>query len=342
MKAARFHEYGDASVLVLDDAPDPVAGHGEVVVRVRACGINHVDIDMRNGSSRLPLQLPHTLGMEFAGEIAALGDGVVGWAVGDRVTPIFQVHCDTCDMCKSGDHNHCRNLNMLGIQSPGGYAEYVVVPAWVLYRLPDGMSYEAAAATQTSFCSALHALRTRAGVREGDWVLINAAGSGVGTAGIQVVRHLGGRVIASAGTDAKLARATELGADAVVNYSRENLTEAVLAATGGRGVDVVFEFVGGEILRQSIDTLTTFGKLVCVGAHAGEVEPVDFIDLFRNEWSLIGSARSTFGEIVESLDLVAQGRLHPVVHSVFPLAQAADAHRLMEARGHTGKILLAP
>ena len=342
MKAARFHEYGDASVLVYDDAPDPVAGPGEVVVRVRACGINHVDIDMRNGSSRIPLDLPVTLGMEFGGEIAEVGAGVSGWSAGDRVSPVFQIHCNACDMCALGEHHHCRNINMLGIQSPGGYAEYVAVPAWVLYRLPDGMSYEDAAAAQTSFCTALHALRTRAQMREGDWVLVNAAGSGVGTAAIQVAKHLGGRVIASARTDEKLERARELGAEAVINYSRENITEAVRVATGGRGVDIVYESVGGEILRDSIDAMTTFGKLICIGCHAGEVEPVDFIHLFRNEWSLLGSARSRFGEIVESLDLVAEGKLQAVVHSVFPLAQAADAHRLMENRGQTGKILLAP
>ena len=342
MKAARFHEYGDASVLLYEDVPDPVAGPGEVVVRVRACAINHVDIDIRNGSSRIPLTLPHILGMEFGGEIVELGAGVEGWAVGDRVSPIFQIHCNACEMCARGEHHHCRNPNMLGIHSPGGHAEYVAVPAWVLYRLPDHMSFEDAAAAQTSFCTGIHALRTRAAMQPGDWVLVNAAGSGVGTAAIQVARHFGGRVIASARTDEKLAKAKELGAEIVVNYSRENLGEAVRAATGGRGVDIVYESVGGEILRHSIDALATFGKLVCIGCHAGEVEPVDFIHLFRNEWSLIGSARSRFGEIVEALDLVAAGSLKPTVHGVFPLAQAADAHRLMESRGHTGKILLAP
>jgi NADPH:quinone reductase-like Zn-dependent oxidoreductase len=342
MKAARFHVYGDASALVHEDAPDPVAGPGEVVVRVRACGINHVDIDMRNGTSRLPLELPHILGMECAGEIAEVGEGVDGWAAGDRVSPIFQIHCDDCEMCKRGEHHHCRKIRMLGIHLPGGMAEYVKAPAWTLYRLPEGMPFEAAAASQTAFCTGLHALRTRAEMRPGDWVLVNAAGSGVGTAAIQIARHLGGRVIASARTDEKLVAAKELGAEIVVNYERENLTDAVRDATGGRGVDIVYESVGGEILRRSIDAMATFGKLVCIGCHAGEVEPVDFIHLFRNEWTLIGAARSRFGEIVEALDLVAAGRLQPVVHHVFPLAEAADAHRLMESRGHTGKILLAP
>ncbi|MBM3677827.1 MAG: zinc-binding dehydrogenase [Actinobacteria bacterium] len=342
MKATRFHEYGDACVLRYEDAPDPVAGPGEVVVRVRACGINHVDVDMRNGSSRLPLQLPHTLGMECAGEIVEAGSGVEGWRVGERVSPIFQIHCDDCEMCARGEHHHCRRISMLGIHAPGGFAEYVAAPAQVLYRLPESMSYEQAAASQTSFCTGLHALRTRAQMQPGDWVLVNAAGSGVGTAAIQVVRHLGGRVIASARTDEKLESAKALGAEIVVNYSRENLTEAVREATGGRGVDVVYESVGGEILRQSIDAMATFGKLVCIGCHAGEVEPVDFIDLFRHEWTLIGAARSRFSEIVESLDLVAEGKLTPVVHGVFPLAEAAEAHRLMERREHTGKILVAP
>ena len=342
MKAALFREYGDASVLVYEDLPDPVAGPGEVVVKVKACGINHVDIDIRNGSSRIPLKLPHVLGMEFGGDIVEIGPGVEGWAVGDRVSPVFQIHCNNCEMCARGEHQHCRNIDMLGIQSHGGHAEYVKVPAWVLWRLPDHMSYEDAAAAQTSFCTGIHALRTRAQMQPGDWVLVNAAGSGVGTAAIQVAKHFGGRVIASARTDEKLENARALGAEVVVNYSTQNLTEVVREATGGKGVDIVYESVGGDILRQSIDSMATFGKLVCIGCHAGEIEPVDFIHLFRNEWQLIGSARSRFGEIVEALDLVAAGSLKPTVHGVFPLAQAADAHRLMESRGHTGKILLAP
>lgn len=342
MKAAQFSEYGDASVLVYEDRPDPVAGPGEVVVKVKSCGINHVDIDIRNGTSRLPLTLPHVLGMECAGDIVEVGAGVEGWAVGDRVSPIFQIHCDDCEMCARGEHQHCRKINMLGIHSQGGHAEYISVPAWVLYRLPDHMSYDDAAASQTSFCTGIHALRTRAQMQEGDWVLVNAAGSGVGTAAIQIVKAFGGRVIASARTDEKLEQAKALGAEVLINYSREKLGDAVREATGGRGVDIVYESVGGEILRESIGAMTTFGKLVCIGCHAGEVEPVDFIDLFRNEWTLIGAARSRFGEIVEGLDMVAAGRLKPVVHGVFPLAQAADAHRLMESRGHTGKILLAP
>lgn len=342
MKAAQFSEYGDASVLKYEDRPDPVAGPGEVVVKIKAVAINHVDIDMRNGSSRIPLQLPHVMGMESAGDIVEIGPGVEGWAVGDRVSPIFQIHCNDCEMCARGEHHHCRKINMLGIQSPGAMAEYMVVPAWVLWRMPDAMTYEAAAAAQTSFCTGIHALRTRAQMQPGDWVLVNAAGSGVGTAAIQVAKHFGGRVIASARTDEKLEKAKALGAEVVVNYSTQDLTDAVLEATGGKGVDIVYESVGGDILRGSINAMATFGKLVCIGCHAGEIEPVDFIHLFRNEWQLIGSARSRFGEIVEALDLVAAGKLDPIVHGVLPLAQAADAHRLMESRAHTGKILLAP
>lgn len=342
MKAVRFHEYGPADVLRYEDVPDPEPGPGEAVVRVRACAINHVDIDMRDGTSRLPLTLPHTLGFELAGEVAAIGEGAEEVAVGDRVSPLYQIHCRQCEWCLRGDHMHCEQITMLGVQAPGGYAEYAVAPAWALVKLPDSLSYEDAAAIQTTFSTVWHALVTRAGLKEGQWALVNAAGSGVGAAGVQVARMLGARVIASAGSDFKLERAAEYGAEAVVNYTTEDLAERVRELTGGRGVDVVMECVGGDVLRASVEALAKDGKVVTVGAHAGEVVPVDLILLFRNQWSLVGSVRATASEIRHVIDLVAQGRLRAVIHEVFPLGRAADAHRLMEERRQFGKLLLAP
>jgi NADPH:quinone reductase-like Zn-dependent oxidoreductase len=195
---------------------------------------------------------------------------------------------------------------------------------------------------QTTFGTVWHALVTRAGLEEGQWVLVTAAGSGVGTAGVQVARFLGGRVIAAAGAGFKVDRALENGAEAVVNYSTEDLATRVRELTDGRGVDVVMECVGGDVLRGSLDALAKDGKVVTVGAHAGEVVPVDVILLFRNQWSLIGSVRATADEIRHVVGLVAEGRLQPVVHAVFPLAEAADAHRVLEDRGQYGKLILAP
>ncbi len=342
MHAVRFHDYGAADVLRYEEVPDPTPGAGEALLRVRACAVNHVDIDMRNGTSRLPITLPHTLGFEIAGDVVAVGEGVHEVEPGGRVSPLYQIHCRECEWCHRGQHMHCERIRMLGVQSPGGYAEYVVAPAWALLRLPDSLSYEAAAAIQTTFGTVWHALVTRAALEEGQWVLVNAAGSGVGTAGVQVARFLGGRVIATAGADFKLERALEHGAEAAVNYASEDLAARVRDLTGGRGVDVVMESVGGDVLRGSLEALAKDGKVVTVGAHAGELVPVDVILLFRHQWSLIGSVRATADEIRHVVGLVAAGTLEPVVHDVFPLADAADAHRVLEERRQYGKLILVP
>jgi NADPH:quinone reductase-like Zn-dependent oxidoreductase len=342
VNAVRFHGYGPAEVLRYEEVPTPKPGPGEALIRMGACAVNHVDIDMRNGTSRLPLALPHTLGLEIAGGVAALGEGVAEVAVGDRVSPLYQIHCRECEWCRRGEHMHCQSIRMLGVQSPGGYAEYVVAPAWALIALPDSLSFEDAAAIQTTFSTAWHALVTRTGLREGQWVLVNAAGSGVGTAGVQVAKMLGGRVIASAGSDVKLERSRELGADAVVNYATEDLASRAREITDGRGVDVVLECVGGAMLRSSLAALAKDGKVVTVGAHAGEVVPVDVIPLFRNQWSLIGSVRATADETRHVVGLVAEGKLRAVVHAVLPLEQATEAHRVMEERRQFGKLILVP
>lgn len=342
MKAVRFHAYGSAGVLRVDDVPIPEPGPGEALLRVRACAVNHVDIDMREGTSRLPLTLPHTLGFEIAGEVAALGAGADGVLAGDRVAPLYQIHCRECEWCRRGEHMHCERITMLGVQSPGGYAEYVLAPAWALIPLPEGLSFEQGAAIQTTFATVWHALVTRVEVKEGQWVLVNAAGSGVGTAGIQVTRMLGARVIASAGSDEKLDRARNLGAEATVNYRQEDLAERVRELTNGRGVDVVMESVGGDVLSGSLAALAKNGSVVTVGAHGGEVVPVDVILLFRHQWSLIGSVRATADEIRHCIDLVAAGRLSPVIHATLPLDSAAEAHRILEDRRQFGKVVLVP
>jgi NADPH:quinone reductase-like Zn-dependent oxidoreductase len=342
MKAARFHEYGGPEVMRYDDAPDPAPGPGEVLIRMRACALNHVDIDIRDGTSRLAIDLPHTLGFELAGEIVGLGDDVDNWSEGDRVAPLSQLHCGKCRWCAKNQHQHCEQLTMFGIQIPGGYAELVVAPAWALIAVPDHVPFEHAASVQAVFGTGWHALTKRAHITEGDWVLINAAASGVGTAAIQIARLLGGRVIASASSEEKLARARELGAEATVNYATEDLTDRVREITGGYGVAVVYESVGGELLEKSIAAMDTFGQLVLVGCHAGEVVPVDFIEMFRHEWTLLGAARANEAEFRHMMTLVADGRLTPVIADTFPLSQTADAHRFMESRKHHGKIVLVP
>jgi NADPH:quinone reductase-like Zn-dependent oxidoreductase len=342
VKAVRFHDFGGPEVLRHEEAPDPVPGPGEVVVRVRAVGLNHVDVDMRNGTSRLPLPMPHTLGFEVGGDVDEVGEGVEGLAPGDRVTPLYQIACRRCEPCLAGRQQFCVNLQMLGVTRAGGYAERLLVPGDAVVPMPDGMSYEQAAATQTTFATAWHCLVTRANVRAGETVLISAAGSGVGSSGIQVARRAGARVITSAGSDEKLTAARELGADMCVNYRSEDLTARVLDATGGRGVDIVLEHVGGEVFTTSLNALADGGRVVVCGGHAGEVVPLDLIDLFRREWSVIGCARATEAELRHVIQLVGSGELEPVISDVLPLADAAEAHGLMEDRRQFGKILLVP
>lgn len=342
MKAVRFHEYGAADVLRYEDAPDPEVGPRDVLIRVRTVGINHVDIDMRNGTSRLPLQLPHILGFEVGGEVAAVGAQVDEFAEGDRVTPLYQIACRMCGPCLAGRQQFCTRLEMLGVQHAGGYAEYVVVPVHAVVRLPDAMSFDQAASTQTTLGTAWHCLITRGQLRPGETVLVSAAGSGVGSAGIQVAKRAGARVITSAGSDEKLARATALGADHVVNYTRENLTDAVLEATDGRGVDLVLEHVGGEVFTRSLDAVAIGGRVVVCGGHAGEVVPLDLIHLFRNEWSVIGCARAGEPELRAVIDLVGRGELEPVISDRLGLDEAARAHEIVEERKQFGKVLLHP
>lgn len=342
MKAVRFHEYGDVSVLRYEDAPEPTVGPGEALVRVRAAAVNHVDIDMRDGSSRLPISLPHTLGFEVAGDVAELGGGTPGVTVGQRVAPQYQIHCRQCPRCLEGEHSLCQRTQMLGVQLPGGYAEYVKVPAWTLLPIPDNVSYTDAAAVQTTLGTAWHALIRRANLRAGETVLVSAAGSGVGTAGIQIARRAGARVIASAGSAAKLARAAELGAAAGVNYHEQDLTTAVLELTQGEGVDVILEHVGGKVFEVSLQALRPNGRMVVVGGHGGEVVPVDLITLFRNQWSIIGCQRQTEAELRQVFDLVGSGDLRPTIHAVLPLADAAEAHRILERREQVGKVILTP
>jgi NADPH:quinone reductase-like Zn-dependent oxidoreductase len=253
--------------------------------------------------------------------------------------PFHQFHCGVCEWCRKGEFALCDEVTMPGIHRPGGYAEYAVVPAGALLPVPEGVSYEDAAA-KNSLATAWHALIGRARLAEGEIVLVNAAGSGVGSAAIQIATLRGARVIASAGSRAKLERALAAGAEAAVNYHEEDLAARVHGLTDGRGVDVVLECVGGEILRKSIEALAKNGRLVTVGAHGGEVVPIDVITLFRKQVSLIGSVRSTPDELTQILALLAEGKLHAVIDTVLPLAEAAAGHRLLEDRRQYGKVVL--
>ena len=342
MKAVRYHENGPAEVLRYEDVPDPVAGPGEIVIAMRACGVNHFDVDLRAGTSRWPLPLPHQLGVEFAGIVEAVGPGVEGFAPGDRVWPQHEIECGTCELCRAGRPNLCRSARMFSVQLLGGYAEKVVAPARGTHLMADALSFEQAAAGQVAFATSWHMLVTRGAVRPGQTVVVQAAGSGIGHAAVQIAALAGARVIATAGSPEKLDRAREMGADETINYREEPLTDRVLELTGGIGADLFIEHVGGERFMESLRALRVGGRLVTCGAHAGETPAIDNIEVFRNEWEVLGSRIGTPAEMVLVMGMLAEGRLRAAVHAEIPLAEAPRAHRIIEQREQTGKVILVP
>lgn len=342
MKVVRFHEYGPKEVLRYEDLDVPDPGPDEVLIRVRACGVNHFDIDVRAGISRWPLPLPHQLGVEFAGDVEAIGSEVEHLRPGDRVWPQYETACGNCRYCRIGNRNLCADAQMFGVQFPGGYAEYVLAPAATTRALPDGLSYEQSAAGNVVFSTAWHMVTNRGRVRAGETVAVQAAGSGIGHAAIQVARLAGANVIATAGSTEKLARAKELGAAETINYNSESITDRVLELTDGVGADLYIEHVGGDRFMESLSALRKNGRLVTCGGHAGETPPIDIVELFRNEWQVLGSRIGTPEEMVTVMELLGAGKLHADVHAEIPLADAQEAHRILEKREQTGKVLLVP
>jgi NADPH:quinone reductase-like Zn-dependent oxidoreductase len=343
MKVSWFHKFGGPEVLVYEETRKPTPAAGEAVVRVRAVGINHVDLDVRSGASRIPLAFPHILGREFAGEVAAIADQASPLKEGDRVWVSCRVPCATCEFCLTGRDNLCERGGYFGMDLPGGYAEFVKVPVSSLRPLPSQVSFQDAAASQIAFGTAWHVLINRGGLRAGHTVLIQAAGSGIGSAAVQVASLAGATIFATASSDQKLQRAKALGAHHLINYStEENFAHRVLELTGGKGVDVIMEHIGGDVFTRSLECLKTDGVMVTVGAHAGEVVPFDIIPFFRRQLRLVGSKNASSTELRTVMGLVAEGKLKPVIHAAFPLADAAEAHRVVGSREIFGKVLLLP
>ena len=342
MKAVLFHEFGHSNVLHVEEIDDPRPGAGEVLIRNRASALNHLDIDVREGISRFPVAFPHILGVEVAGEIVEVGKGVTGWAPGDRVNPYIIGTCGECRFCRSGRESLCLTPGFISFSTGGGFAEMLVCPTRQLVRIPDGVSFEDAAALQVAFATAWHMLFTRAQLMAGETVMINSVGSGIGSAAVQLARRAGAFVIGNASSDEKLARARELGLDEGINHATEDVVGRVMELTDEAGVDVVFEHVGGDLFQKGLESLGKDGRLVICGAHAGEVVPFDIIPFFRAQKRIIGSFVYSRLEVEKCFDLRARGQVEPLVHSTFPLERAAEAMDVMERREHFGKILLTP
>jgi NADPH:quinone reductase-like Zn-dependent oxidoreductase len=344
MRAARLHGGGDGhAVLRLDlDVPIPQPGAGEVLVKVRACGLNQVDLLTLDGQTPADVPLPHVSGTEVAGDIAVLGAGVTGWSVGDRVVVDPIIACRHCESCVRGETNMCRHSRVFGVQTHGGYAEYAVAPVRQLLRLPQTLDYGVAAAMAVTGPTAWHMLRDRAKVVLGEDVLIIAAGSGIGVVGMQIAAAAGARVIATAGGADKVRRAQELGAAFVVDHNVPDWPERVRQFTGGRGVDIVFEHVGAATWEGSLRALARGGRLVTCGGHSGFEVRFNLWHLFVKEQSLLGSFGGTRNNFIQVMRMAEQGTLRQIVQEVFSLADLPRAQQMLRDRKVFGKLILDP
>lgn len=338
MKAVRFHQFGGPDVLQYEDVPEPLLREDQVLVRVRACALNHLDLWIRKG---LPgVNLPHINGSDVAGEVAQAGAYITDLTPGTRVLLAPMTFCGHCAQCTAGEQNLCRQFSVLGYASDGGNAEYIAIPRVNVVPIPDWMSFAEAASLPLVFLTAWHMLVARAHIKAGDTVLVLGASSGVGSAAIQVAKLLGAQVIATAGDESKLAKARELGADHLINHYQQKISEEVRRITHKADVDIVFEHVGQATFAESVKSLRPGGSLVTCGATSGYDASFDLRVLFARQLSFLGSYMGTMADFHAVLKHIFARRLHGVLDATFPLAEARAAHERLERSEQFGKVVL--
>jgi len=340
MKAVRIHQFGGPEVLTYEDVPDPQLRKDQVLVRVRACALNHLDVWVRKG---LPgVKLPHILGSDIAGEIVETGEYVSGFKAGQRALVAPMHFCGQCAKCVAGLQNQCREFTVLGNAVDGGNCELIAVPAASVIPIPDSLDFNQAASVPLVFVTAWHMLVGRAGIRPGQTVLVLGASSGVGIAAIQIAKLFHCRVITTAGDEAKLEKGKALGADFGINHYKQRISEEVRRITNKEGVDIVVEHVGAATWDESLKSLKPCGTLVTCGATSGPNVSLELRFLFSRQLSLLGSYMGTMGELHEVLAHVFAGRLKPVVDRIFPLKELRSAHEYLEKSQMFGKIVVNP
>jgi NADPH:quinone reductase-like Zn-dependent oxidoreductase len=340
MKAVRIHSFGGPEVLLYEDVPDPLLRKDQVLMRVRSCSLNHLDIWVRKG---LPgVKLPHILGSDVAGKIVEVGEYVTGFTPGQRVLLSPMHYCGHCEKCVAGLQNQCREFTVLGNGVDGGNCELIAAPAANVIPIPDSLDFNQAASVPLVFVTAWHMLVGRAQIRQGQTVLVLGAGSGVGTAAIQIAKLFHCRVITTAGDESKLAKARELGADYGINHYEQKISDEVRKITNKEGVDIVVEHVGAATWDESLKSLKSSGTLVTCGATAGPNVGIDLRHLFARQLSLLGSYMGTMGELHDVLKHIFAGRLKPVVDRTFPLSEIRAAHEYLEKSQMFGKVVVNP
>ncbi|MGE5325795.1 MAG: zinc-binding dehydrogenase [Deltaproteobacteria bacterium] len=342
MKAVRFHQHGGPEVLKYEDAPAPKIQANEVLVKVKACALNHLDLWLRMGVRAWTLPMPHIVGSDISGEVAGIGALVTRLKPGDRVLLSPGISCGQCEMCFKGLDSACRGFTIFGLMVDGGYAEYVKSPETNAIPIPGDLSFDEAAAVPLVFVTAWHMLFTRAQLKPGEDVLVIGAGSGVGSAAIQIAKYAGARVIATAGADWKLEKARALGADEVINHTGQSIADEVKRLTAKRGVDVIVDHVGAAVWEACFDSLATYGRFVTCGTTTGAELKLNAQILYGRQRTILGSFMGGKGELMDALKLIGARKLKAVIDSSFPLEEAAAAQKKMESREFFGKILLHP
>src|SRR5437660_4770431 len=342
MKAVIFERHGGPEVLHFIEVADPQIKANEVLVEVRACALNHLDVWVRTGLPGIKIPLPHILGNDVAGVVRVVGE-LVGWVkAGDEVMVQPGVSCGHCAECLAGRDNMCDEYDIIGYRRHGGYAELVAVPGVNVIPKPKALSWSEAAALPLVTLTAWHMLVARAQVQPGEDVLIHAAGSGVGSIGIQIAKLRGARVITTASSDEKLAKARELGADEAIDYTRDDWPKEVKRLTQGRGVDVVFEHTGETTWAGSILSLKKGGRLVTCGATSGFDAGTDLRHVFYRHLTILGSMMGSKADLLTAMKFIESGQIRAVIDRTLPLAEARKAHELMEDRAQFGKLVLLP
>ena len=342
MKALQLIAHGNPGKFELREIPDLVPGANEAVIQVQSCGLNHIDLWTESAGLPIPIQLPRILGGEVAGRVLMVGSNVKDWRAGDDVAVQSNLFCGECEFCQRGDESLCLFGQLLGVNCDGGFAEKVLVPARTLIRLPRGVDFDTSAALTLAGSTAMHMLTNRASVRRGDWVLAIGGASGVGSAAIQIAKHLGARVISTGSTEAKRSLAHHLGAEFVLDPANPEWPAEVRKITNRRGVDLIVEHVGGEVLFKCFDCLARGGTIVTCGATAGREVPFNVWPFFVKQHRLIGSYGRNRADLQATLEWAAAGKLKPVIDSVFPLDQVPAALEKLRSRNMQGKILIEP
>ncbi|MGH7404565.1 MAG: zinc-binding dehydrogenase [Candidatus Methylomirabilales bacterium] len=341
MKAVRFHAHGGPEVLKLEEIPEPRIAQNQVLVRIKSCALNHLDLWLRKGLPGVKVPLPHIPGCDIAGEVAAVGELCTRVKVGEPVVISPGTSCGQCARCLEGRDNLCPSYQIIGGYGlDGGYAEAIAVPEVNVLPLPKGLDFIRAAAFPLTFLTAWNMLVTLGNVRPGQTVLVMGAGSGVGVAALQIAKLFGATVIAAASTSEKLAKAQDLGADHGINYRDQSIGQEVKRVTERRGVDIVFEHVGGETWKELIPILAADGTLVTCGATSGPIAETDIRYLFMRQLRIQGAYMGRKADLLTIVSLVEAGKLKPVVDQALPLAEAPQAHRLLEDRRQFGKVVL--